>query len=169
MSALGQTRPSRAIGDMSPIPPITAVMLQRHERQKHANNGLGRVARVDTGPHYSITSSARATSSGGRRRAGTGRARRSGLRPPPRPAPELRGPVRFLRARAGGARYALDAHYHFWFLLDLQLSRDGSAMKMRSNLLAVAILSAALVISQRRRTSRQDAPSSPPSELGVRS
>jgi hypothetical protein len=31
-----QTRPSRAIGDMSPIHPITAVMLQRHERQKRA-------------------------------------------------------------------------------------------------------------------------------------
>jgi hypothetical protein len=36
MSQLGQTRPSRAIGDMSPIPPITAVVLQRHERQKRA-------------------------------------------------------------------------------------------------------------------------------------
>src|SRR4030088_321838 len=34
-----QTRPSRAIGDMSPIPPLTAVMLQRNERQKRATSG----------------------------------------------------------------------------------------------------------------------------------
>ena len=39
MSESGQTRPSRAIGDMSPIPSITAVMLRRHERQKSARTG----------------------------------------------------------------------------------------------------------------------------------
>ena len=39
MSESGQTRPSRAIGDMSPIPPLTAVMLQRNERQKRVRKG----------------------------------------------------------------------------------------------------------------------------------
>jgi hypothetical protein len=38
-AAMGQTRPSRAIGDMPPIPSITAVMLRRHERQKSAKLG----------------------------------------------------------------------------------------------------------------------------------
>jgi hypothetical protein len=62
-SVLGrQTRPSRAIGDMSPIPPITAMMLQRHERQKRANNGRERVQQwMHQKAGYWITSSARAS------------------------------------------------------------------------------------------------------------
>jgi hypothetical protein len=68
MSGSGQIRPSRAIGDVSPIPPITAVSCS-------ATNGrnvpLGDIASV-----YSITSSARASSEGGMSRpsdlAGTG-------------------------------------------------------------------------------------------------
>ena len=40
-----KTRPSRAIGDMSPIPSITAVMLRRHERQKSAMCGRLRVGK----------------------------------------------------------------------------------------------------------------------------
>jgi hypothetical protein len=63
MSQLGQTRPSRAIGDMSPIPPLTAVMLQRNERQKRAMSGREHLQQNCTykTPPYSITSSARAS------------------------------------------------------------------------------------------------------------
>ena len=61
MTAQGQTRPSRAIGDMSPIPSITAVMLRRHERQKSAKTGREQMQQhaVRGSQGYLITSSAR--------------------------------------------------------------------------------------------------------------